>query len=72
MGDVFPAPAGMNRVDMSSMTPGSSVPRACGDEPMKRVKLYVSVACVPRACGDEPCIAVLDHGTLRCSPRLRG
>ena len=32
---VFPAPAGMNRLSMALSVFVDSVPRACGDEPLR-------------------------------------
>ena len=50
-GQVFPAPAGMNRNHVSQDASGWSVPRACGDEPLWRDHATVWAAVFPAPAG---------------------
>ena len=49
--DVFPAPAGMNRNHVSQDASGWSVPRACGDEPIRLLANGIVIQCSPRLRG---------------------
>ncbi len=49
--DVFPAPAGMNRVIFGAMHPASCVPRTRGDEPGDLIGRIAFVSCSPHPRG---------------------
>ena len=48
---MFPAPAGMNRVTMSSNKYNDNVPRTSGDEPIRRSKPPPVWLCSPHQRG---------------------
>ncbi|EFE06772.1 hypothetical protein CIT292_09829 [Citrobacter youngae ATCC 29220] len=48
---MFPAPAGINRLQTNSVTRFKSVPRASGDKPAGLRFSFLSVPCSPRQRG---------------------
>ncbi|WP_409558247.1 hypothetical protein [Escherichia coli] len=50
-GAVFPAPAGINRMNMDDEKIREGVPRASGDKPSARGLLHSVITCSPRQRG---------------------
>ncbi|EFS9905975.1 hypothetical protein HWF18_003518 [Salmonella enterica] len=48
---VFPAPAGINRLNWPDLSCLSGVPRASGDKPVWGMMLIVKLKCSPRQRG---------------------